>query len=395
MKREKEKLSKGAASGMVALVFLVLGFQLAIFVVKVVERPRQAGDARSEPGMTERAGPDLAERTAAGMTERSATGAGQELGRTAGVGAGRTEESWPGSAGDADLSGRSKSGSAGDAGSPGGSKSGVTGDADLSGRSKSSSDGDAGLPGGSKSGVDGDADLSGRSKLGGYARPAGGTRASGVKKPGRTWPSDAKKPRRTYESFAFDPNTVSVADLQRLGLSERQAESIENYRSKGGRFRSKADFRKMYVVSDTLFARLEAYIEIPKLELNTADSAALVALRGIGPYYARKILDYRERLGGFVDAAQLLEIDGLDADRLAGFSEDVTVDAKKIRKIDLWHASDTVLARHPYIGAKGARSLLRYRQLYDSARWTLPDLAKERALQPENIEKLKKYIEIQ
>jgi DNA uptake protein ComE-like DNA-binding protein len=353
MKREKEKLSKGAASGMVALVFLVLGFQLAIFVVKVVERPRQARDARSEPGMTERAGPDLAERTAAGMTERSAAGAGQELGRTAGVGAGRTEESGSGSVGD------------------------------------------AGLPGGSKSDVTGDADLSGRSKLGGYRRPAGGTRASGVKKPGRTWPSDARKPGRTYESFAFDPNTVSVADLQRLGLSERQAESIENYRSKGGRFSSKADFRKMYVVSDTLFARLEAYIDIPKLELNTADSAALVALRGIGPYYARKILDYRERLGGFVDAAQLLEIDGLDADRLAGFSEDVTVDAKKIRKIDLWHASDTVLARHPYIGAKGARSVLRYRQLYDSARWTLPDLAKERALPPENIEKLKKYIEIQ
>lgn len=337
MRKEKEKLSKGAASGMVALVFLVLGFQLAIFVVKVVERPPRAEDARSEPGMTERS----------------------EV--VAGVGPGLTERSQPG----------------------------------VAGKSGSGSDGDADLLGQSKSEVDGDADLSGRSKLGGYRRPAGGTRASGVKKPGRTWPSDARKPGRTYESFAFDPNTVSVADLQRLGLSERQAESIENYRSKGGRFRSKADFRKMYVVSDTLFARLEAYIEIPKLELNTADSAALVALRGIGPYYARKILDYRERLGGFVDAAQLLEIEGIDADRFAGFSEDVTVDAKKIRKIDLWHASDTVLARHPYIGAKGARSVLRYRQLYDSARWTLPDLAKERALPPENIEKLKKYIEIQ
>ena len=381
MKREKEKLSKGAASGMVALVFLVLGFQLAIFVVKVVERPPRAEDARSEPGMTEKSAAGMTERSAvdmaggssSGMTERSAQGVGPELGWTAGSELGRTEQ--PG------VAGRSGSGS--------------DGDADVLGESKSEVDGDADLLGQSKSEVDGDADLSGRSKLGGYARPAGGTRASGVKKPGRTWPSDAKKPGRTYESFAFDPNTVSVADLQRLGLSERQAESIENYRSKGGRFRSKEDFRKMYVVSDTLFARLEAYIDIPKLELNRADSAALVALRGIGPYYARKILDYRERLGGFVDAAQLLEIDGLDADRLAGFSEDVTVDAKKIRKIDLWHASDTVLARHPYIGAKGARSVLRYRQLYDSARWTLPDLAKERALLPENIEKLKKYIEIQ
>ena len=381
MRKEKEKLSKGAASGMVALVFLVLGFQLAIFVVKVVQRPPRAEDARSEPGMTEKSAAGMTERSAvdmaggssSGMTERSAPGVGPELGWTAGSELGRTEQ--PGVAG--------KSGSGSD------------GDADLLGQSKSEVDGDADLLGQSKSEVEGDADLSGRSKLGGYRRPAGGTRASGVKKPGRTWPSDARKPGRTYESFAFDPNTVSVADLQRLGLSERQAESIENYRSKGGRFRSKADFRKMYVVSDTLFARLEAYIEIPKLELNTADSAALVALRGIGPYYARKILDYRERLGGFVDAAQLLEIDGLDADRLAGFSEDVTVDAKKIRKIDLWHASDTVLARHPYIGAKGARSVLRYRQLYDSARWTLPDLAKERALPPENIEKLKKYIEIQ
>ena len=375
MKKEKEKLSKGAASGMVALVFLVLGFQLAIFVVKVVERPPRAEDARSEPGMTEKSAAGMTERSAVAMTERSA------VDMAGGSSSGMTERSTPGFGPEL--------------GWTAGSELGRTEQPGVAGKSGSGSDGDAGLLGQSKSGVDGDADLSGRSKLGGYARPAGGTRASGVKKPGRTWPSDARKPRRTYESFAFDPNTVSVADLQRLGLSERQAESIENYRSKGGRFRSKEDFRKMYVVSDTLFARLEAYIDIPKLELNRADSAALVALRGIGPYYARKILDYRERLGGFVDAAQLLEIEGIDADRLASFSEDVTVDAKKIRKIDLWHASDTVLARHPYIGAKGARSVLRYRQLYDSARWTLPDLAKERALLPENIEKLKKYIEIQ
>ena len=389
MKREKEKLSKGAASGMVALVFLVLGFQLAIFVVKVVERPPRAEDARSEPGMTERSevvagvGPGMTEKSAAGMTERSAVAMTERsaVDMAGGSSSGMTERSAPGFGPEL--------------GWTAGSELGRTEQPGVAGKSGSGSDGDAGLLGQSKSGVDGDADLSGRSKLGGYRRPAGGTRASGMKKPGRTWPSDARKPGRTYESFAFDPNTVSVADLQRLGLSERQAESIENYRSKGGRFRSKEDFRKMYVVSDTLFARLEAYIDIPKLELNRADSAALVALRGIGPYYARKILDYRERLGGFVDAAQLLEIEGIDADRLASFSEDVTVDAKKIRKIDLWHASDTVLARHPYIGAKGARSVLRYRQLYDSARWTLPDLAKERALLPENIEKLKKYIEIQ
>ena len=222
-----------------------------------------------------------------------------------------------------------------------------------------------------------------RSKYGGYERPAKSN--AGSRKP-------TEKPRRTVESFAFDPNTVSLADLQRLGLSERQAESIENYRSKGGRFRSKADFQKMYVVSDTLFARLEPYIEIPKIELNAADSTALVSLRGIGPWYARKILEYRDRLGGFVAREQLLEIDGIDRERFDGFADDITVDPSRIRRLDLWHASDSLLSRHPYLGPKGARSIVRYRELYDSTRWTLPDLASERVLSQENIEKLKKYI---
>lgn len=289
MRREKkELLSRRAASGMVALVFLVLGFQLAIFFIKVVERP--ARNAPAEPVVPEEVPAQAAELRAAEPTGRT------------------------------------------------------------------------------------------------YASRTSGT--------ART-PSAASAGRRTVESFTFDPNTVSSADLQRLGLSGRQAATIENYRTKGGRFRSKADFQKMYVVSDTLFARLEPFIDIPKLELNAADSAALVGLRGIGPYYARKILAYRDRLGGFCDKAQLLEIEGIDDARYAGFADEVVVDAAKCRRFDLWNVSDSVLARHPYIGAKGARSIVRYKQVYDSARWTLPELAKEGALPSENIEKLKKYIVIQ
>ena len=292
MRREKqEKLSKSAASGLVALVFLILGFQLALFVVKVVERPAESPVE-----------PEVAQSVADSVPQVKP------------------------------------------AASPPAPK---------------------------------------RSKYGGYERPA----SAAAPKRTRT-----REPERSYESFAFDPNTVSVADLQRLGLSERQAQSIENYREKGGRFRSKADFQKMYVVSDTLFARLEPYIEIAKLELNGADSTALVSLRGIGPWYARKILDYRDRLGGFVAPEQLLEIEGIDAERFAGFADGITVDASRICRLDLWHASDTVLARHPYLGPKGARSIVRYRELYDSTRWTLPDLATERVLSQENIEKLKKYI---
>lgn len=306
MRREKkDKLSKTAASGIVALIFLILGFQLAIFVVKVVERPPVgAGD----------------------------DGVAVAGGDGAAIGGDEADEAADGRSSREHFS--------------------------ASGRNARSSG-------------------SAKTELGGYARPA------------------PAAPSRTFESFNFDPNTVTLDELQRLGLSRRQAESIDNYRSKGGRFRSKADFSKMYVVSDTLYERLEPFIDIPKLELNAADSAALVALRGIGPWYARKILDYRERLGGFCDKMQLLEIDGIDTERFAGFADEVTVDAGRIRRLDIWHAGDSLLAHHPYIGARGARSLVRYRELCDSTRWTLPDLVREHVLPEENIEKLKKYIETQ
>lgn len=298
--KEGEKQSKGVASGMVALVFLVLGFQLAVFVIKVVERPER----RVEPGKT--ATTDATVTTAITDTTVASEAAG-----------------------------------------------GVR-----------------------------------RSDLFSGARRTPERRSEQNVKPER-------RRERSYESFPFDPNTVSLADLQRLGLTLRQAETIDHYRSKGGRFRTKDDFRKMYVVTDSLFARLEPFIKIPKVELNAADSAALVSLRGIGPYYARKILDYRERLGGFLHKAQLLEIEGLDEERLAGFVDDVEIDTTRCSRLDLWHTTDSILARHPYLGEKGARSITRYKKLYDTTRWTLADLEKEHALPKENIEKLKKYIEIQ
>lgn len=93
---------------------------------------------------------------------------------------------------------------------------------------------------------------------------------------------------RTYESFVFNPNEVSVSDLCRLGFTLKQAESIDRYRKKGGRFRRKEDFAKSFVVADSVYARLEKYIDIPLLDINAADSAAFDALPGIGGYFAAK-----------------------------------------------------------------------------------------------------------
>ena len=60
------------------------------------------------------------------------------------------------------------------------------------------------------------------------------------------------------------------------------------------------------------------------MELNTADTATLKKIPGIGSYYARKIVAYREALGGFVSKSQVTEIDGLPPDIVQWFRVSVS-----------------------------------------------------------------------
>ena len=189
--------------------------------------------------------------------------------------------------------------------------------------------------------------------------------------------------------FEFDPNTVTHEELVRLGFSQRQAQVIENYRSKGGKYYAPSDFAKMYVVDSAAYARLKPWIRIAKLDLNSADSAQLVSLRGIGPYYARKILDYRRSLGGvFTSTEQLLEIDGIDADRLKGFSKGVETRPKNPR-FTLWDADREQLSAHPYIGSYAAKGILRYKAVADTAEWTIDRLVENGVLTGDNAARLR------
>ena len=133
-----------------------------------------------------------------------------------------------------------------------------------------------------------------------------------------------RKATRKVESFRFDPNTAGLEELQRLGFSEKQAQSILNYRAKGGRFRRKEDFAKSFVVTDSIFRRLEPYIDIPLMDINRADSAAFDALPGIGPWFAAKMVEYREKIGGYTSTAQLMDIDRFDSERYEGLKDLVT-----------------------------------------------------------------------
>ena len=192
--------------------------------------------------------------------------------------------------------------------------------------------------------------------------------------------------KRSYESFAFDPNTVSVEDLVRLGFSPRQAESIDHYRKAGGWFRRKSDFAKSYVVEDSVYQRLEKYITIPQTDLNKADSAAFDALPGIGGWYASEIVKYREKLHGYSYPEQLLDIRNFGQERYDKLKDLITVSPPQ--PYPLWSLPEDSLKSHPYIGKYAAHGVVLYRENNPKRLWTVERLGEAGILERGMAEKL-------
>ena len=196
-------------------------------------------------------------------------------------------------------------------------------------------------------------------------------------------------PERKVETFPFDPNEADSTTLLRLGLPPFMVRNIYKYRARGGRYHEPRDLRHTYGMTNELWDRLAPYIRIghkyqyvepeprptpaapsesaspdtlrrqtklaqgQSLSLNEADTTALKQVPGIGSYFARQIVRYREQLGGYVSLAQLQEIEGMPE----GVEPYLRVDASQVRHIDVNHASKNQLVRHPYLRVYRARSI--------------------------------------
>ncbi len=200
-------------------------------------------------------------------------------------------------------------------------------------------------------------------------------------------------PRKSVESFRFDPNTVSVDELCRLGFSPKQAQSIVSYREKGGRFRRKSDFAKSFVVSDSVFRRLESYIDIPLVDLNLADSAAFDTLPGIGGWFASRMVEYRKALGGYSYKEQLMDIRNFDQEKFDALSDLITLSKENMTPYPLWSLPADSLSMHPYIrNYETACAIELYRKNTPKDDWTVENMSASGVISKEYAAKLSRCV---
>ena len=200
--------------------------------------------------------------------------------------------------------------------------------------------------------------------------------------------------------FKFDPNNLPGEKWQQLGLSDKQINTIKNYEAKGGRFYKKEDVAKIYAITTDDYKRLSPYIDIPEgytskpgiiVELNSADSAKLTRINGIGPAFAQRILEYRKRLGGFLNKEQLREIYSLDEEKFNQIKNQIDVNPARISKIKINQVDFEGLRRFPYLTNKQTNAIIQYRNQHGNYN-SIADMRNIVILNDDILRKIEQYI---
>ncbi|MGL4346879.1 MAG: helix-hairpin-helix domain-containing protein [Chitinophagaceae bacterium] len=178
-------------------------------------------------------------------------------------------------------------------------------------------------------------------------------------------------PRKSL--FYFDPNTISEDSFYTLDISSKAIRSILNYRNKGGRFYNKEKIKAMWNLSLDEYKKIEPYIQIhissknkipskeyATIEINQADSTSWNQLP-IPKFLILKIIEYKDRLGGFYDIQQLKEVRYLTNNIFNRIKKYVQCDSAHIIKKNINTISLHNLAQHPYIEYKTAQAITNYR----------------------------------
>jgi competence protein ComEA len=226
----------------------------------------------------------------------------------------------------------------------------------------------------------------------------------------------------TGSMFYFDPNTLDAAGWQKLGIKDKTIASMQKYIAKGGRFREPDDLRKVWGLRDDEKQRLIPYVRIAGgqekkytnsysssyqpyekkvyekktiaiVDINIGDSASYDALPGIGGGFSKRILKFREKLGGFYKVEQIAETFGLPDSTYQKIKPYLKINGDNIRKININTATIEELKSHPYIGWQLAKVITEYRKQHGNYK-SLEELKKIMIINEEMYTKITPYLSL-
>ncbi len=226
--------------------------------------------------------------------------------------------------------------------------------------------------------------------------------------------------RSKGELFYFDPNTLNAEGWRKLGLRDKTVKTIQNYLAKGGHFYKPEDLSKIYGLFEDEYARLEPYIriegkkinsspaianEIPSsragkterykvIDINTADTSAFISLPGIGSKLAARIVNFRDKLGGFYVISQVAETYGLPDSTFQKIKQYLKLDNASLKKININTASIDDLKAHPYIKYALANPIIAYRKEHGPF-LKLEDIKKVMVVTEDMYQKIYPYLSIE
>jgi competence ComEA-like helix-hairpin-helix protein len=217
--------------------------------------------------------------------------------------------------------------------------------------------------------------------------------------------------------FYFDPNTISADDWKKLGLRDKTIATILNFRSKGGRFRQPEDIKKIWGLFPDEAERLIPYIQLAApasgsttyknyqssvseskknlsaVEINGADTTAFIALPGIGSKLSQRIINFRDKLGGFYSIDQVKETFGLPDSVYQKIKPMLQIKGE-VKKININTATLDELKIHPYIKYQIANALVQYRQQHGLYK-TIEDLKSIMLVNEEVYNKIAPYLKVE
>ena len=222
------------------------------------------------------------------------------------------------------------------------------------------------------------------------------------------------------ELFYFDPNTITAEEWKKLGLKDRTIKTIQNYLSKGGHFYKPEGLSKIYGLHEDEYARLEPYIRIGQKEntspsgsqneafttapvrtekyktinINIADTSALIALPGIGSKLAARIINFRDKLGGSYSIDQVGETFGLPDSTFQKIKQYLVLENTTVKKININTATVDELKKHSYIKYSLANPIVAYRNEHGPFT-KVEDIKKVMAVTEEIYNKISSYLSTQ